>query len=185
MRVIAGHVRGHRIKRPRGPGLRPTSDRVKEALFSILGHDLTGFSVLDLFAGTGNLSIEALSRGASSVVLVDSSIQAGQLIRENLNRLGLSDRAEVVIKPATVAVRSLAARGFAFDLICLDPPYEKNWVGKVLAQLAEGVLLREGGIVVAEHSLREEVSGAYGHLRRTEERRYGETRLSFFMRRRD
>lgn len=182
MRVIAGHVRGHRIKHPRGAWLRPTSDRVKEALFSILGHDLTGFIVLDLFAGTGNLTIEALSRGASRVVLVDSSARAGQLIRANLRRFGFTRRAQVVIKPVRVALRSLAANGCAFDLICLDPPYDKGLVAKVLSQLADGVLLREGGVVVAEHSPREEVSHSYGDLRRTEQRRYGETVLSFFMR---
>src|SRR5215813_7580464 len=99
MRVIGGNARGQRLKVPKGRCLRPTAARVKEALFDILPHDLSGVRVLDLFAGTGNLTIEALSRGAAAAILVDSSAESGKTIRENLRRLDLTDRTKVLIMP--------------------------------------------------------------------------------------
>jgi len=103
MRVIGGQARGRRLKVPKGNGVRPTAARVKEALFNILPHDLSGIKVLDLFAGTGNLTIEALSRGAAEAILVDSSTESGEAIRENLRRLNLVDRTRVWITPVTRA----------------------------------------------------------------------------------
>ena len=99
MRVIGGNARGRRLKVPKGQTLRPTAARVKEALFNILPHDLDGATVLDLFAGTGNLTIEALSRGAAAAILVDSSVESGKAIRENVRRLHLADRTKVWIMP--------------------------------------------------------------------------------------
>src|SRR3989338_2975791 len=107
MRVVAGKIKGHRLRVPKGRDLRPTASRVKEALFNILPHDLAGLRVLDLFAGTGNLSIEALSRGAAQAVLVDASRKAGGAIRENLRTLGLSKSCEVWIAPVLKAVRGV------------------------------------------------------------------------------
>lgn len=180
MRVIAGEAKGRRLKAPKGRALRPTADRVKEALFNILPHDLSGYGVLDLFAGTGSLSVEALSRGAAEATLIDASHGAAKAIRENLQALDLSRRSKVWAAPVLKSVRLLARRGETFDLIFLDPPYEKDWVGKTLKAIAQGGLLREAGVLVAEHSVREKVEERYGLLGLQDQRRYGSTLLSFF-----
>ena len=182
MRVIGGNARGRRLKVPRGETLRPTAARVKEALFNILPHDLSGTKVLELFAGTGNLTIEALSRGAHEAILVDSSVESGRTIRENLHRLLLTDRTKVWITPVARALRLLARRGETFDMIFLDPPYEHKWIGATLKIIGEGKLLRESGVLVAEHSIREKVEPRYGSLSLRDQRRYGSSLLSFFVR---
>src|SRR5262244_1517300 len=128
MRVIGGNARGRRLKVPKGQTLRPTAARVKEALFNILPHDLSGAKALDLFAGTGNLTIEALSRGATAAILVDASAESGKAIRENVRRLDLTDRTKVLIMPVARALRLLMGQGETFDLIFLDPPYERQWI---------------------------------------------------------
>lgn len=180
MRVIGGNVRGRRLKVPKSGSVRPTAARVKESLFNILPHDLTGLRVLDLFAGTGNLTIEALSRGAAEAILIDASAQSGDIIHENLRRLGLSSRTKVWISPVSRALRLLARRGESFDLLFLDPPYEEQLVESTLQAIAGTGLLRGRGILVAEHSRREPVKKQYGDLALDDQRRYGSTVLSFF-----
>jgi 16S rRNA (guanine966-N2)-methyltransferase len=182
MRVIGGNARGRRLKAPKGKTLRPTAARVKEALFNILPHDLSGTRVLELFAGTGNVTIEALSRGAAEAILVDSSAEAGKAIRENLQRFQITDRTKVWITPVARALRLLARRGETFDMIFLDPPYERRWIGSTLKLIGEGRLLRESGVLVAEHSIREQVDPYYSSLALCDQRRYGGTLLSFFAR---
>jgi 16S rRNA (guanine966-N2)-methyltransferase len=182
MRVIGGNARGRRLKAPKGKTLRPTAARVKEALFNILPHDLSGTRVLELFAGTGNVTIEALSRGAAEAILVDSSAEAGKAIRENLQRFQITDRTKVWITPVARALRLLARRGETFDMIFLDPPYERRWIGSTLKLIGEGRLLRESGVLVAEHSIREQVDPYYSSLALCDQRRYGSTLLSFFAR---
>ena len=180
MRVIGGKAKGRRLKVPKGRALRPTAARVKEALFNILPHDLSGLKVLDLFAGTGNLSVEALSRGATEAVLVDASRKSGKTIRENIHALGLSHKSKVWVAPVPRSIRLLSRKGETFDLIFLDPPYEKDWVGKILRAISQEGLLSKAGILVAEHSVREEVKESYGPLGLQDQRRYGSTVLSFF-----
>ena len=179
MRVIGGNARGRRLKVPKGQTLRPTAGRVKEALFNILPHDLSGTKVLDLFAGTGNVTIEALSRGAAAAILVDSSVESGKAIRENLRRLHLTDRTKVWIMPVARALRFLARHGETFDLIFLDPPYDCKWIDRTPI-IARGRLLRESGMLIAEHSIREKVEPCYDSLALHDQRRYGRTLLSFF-----
>jgi len=180
MRIISGKARGRRLKAPKGQHVRPTSARVKEALFNILPHDLGGTKVLDLFAGTGNLTIEALSRGAAEALLVDSSPRLEKTIRENLRRLDLSDRARVWTMPVTRALRRLAAQGERFDTIFVDPPYGRRLLEPALKMIAEGALLRPSGVLIAEHSAREKPELTYGGLALTDQRRYGDTVLSFY-----
>jgi 16S rRNA (guanine(966)-N(2))-methyltransferase RsmD len=180
MRVIGGKVKGHRFKVPKGRAVRPTAARVKEALFNILPHDLSGLKILDLFAGSGNLSVEALSRGAAEAVLVDRSPKLARTIRENLRTLGFAARTQVWTASALQAIRRLAHRRYTFDLVFVDPPYEKGWTGKIVAALGREGLLRQSGMVIAEHSIREEVQESYGSLVLQDRRRYGSTVLSFF-----
>jgi 16S rRNA (guanine966-N2)-methyltransferase len=182
MRIIAGQAKGRRLKTPKGRELRPTADRVKEALFNILPHDLSGRKVLDLFAGTGNLSIEALSRGAEDAVLVDVSRDAAEVIEENLQALNLTAKSRVLTAPVFKSVRMLARRGEKFDLIFIDPPYDKELVGETLKAVAKEELLAETGVAVAEHSVREKVEERYGTIVLADRRRYGDTQLSFFTR---
>jgi 16S rRNA (guanine966-N2)-methyltransferase len=160
--------------------VRPTSDRVKESLFNILPHDLSGIKLLDLFAGTGNVSIEAISRGAAEAILIDSSDKSGKVIRENLRRVGFTDRASVRIMPVSRALRSLARHGESFDMVFLDPPYHRNCVNACLEAIARGNLLRPSGILVVEHSARERFELEYGSVILKDQRSYGDTRLSFF-----
>jgi 16S rRNA (guanine966-N2)-methyltransferase len=180
MRVIGGNARGRRLKVPKGQAVRPTSDRVKEALFNILPHDLSGIKFLDLFAGTGNVSIEAISRGAAEAILIDSSDKSAKVIRENLRTVGFTDRASVWIAPVSRALRSLTRQGESFDMIFLDPPYQCSWVQTCLEAIAAGNLLRESGTLVVEHSAREQPNSEYGSLILKDQRNYGDTWLSFF-----
>lgn len=180
MRVIGGTAKGRRLLVPKGRAVRPTAARIKESLFDILPRDFSGMKVLDLFAGTGNVSIEALSRGAASALLVDTAARSARTMRENLARLGFGRCATVWITPVARALRSLARRGDAFDLIFLDPPYEQGLMGPSLKLIAQGHLLRPSGIVVGEHSAREPVQSRYDRLVQYDQRRYGETLLTFF-----
>jgi 16S rRNA (guanine966-N2)-methyltransferase len=181
MRVIGGAARGRRLKVPKGQAIRPTAARVKESLFNILPRDFSDMRVLDLYAGSGNVSIEALSRGAAIAILIDESPRAAAVIRENLRRPGLSARAQVWTAPVARSLRKLAKSGERFDVIFLDPPYDRELVGTTLKTIAQNSLLTAAGKVVAEHSAREPVQARYEHLVLNDQRRYGDTLLSFFI----
>lgn len=180
MRVIAGDARGQRLKAPKGSSIRPTADRVKESLFNILRNELAGARVLDLFAGTGSLAIEALSRGAAEALLVDSSAASAKLIRDNLRRLGLTRNARVITAPVRRALNSIASQGRPFDIIFLDPPYGEELVPKTIEIIAREELLGAAGVIVAEHSTRDALQDRHGTLDRFDQRRYGDTMLSFY-----
>lgn len=182
MKVIGGAARGRKLKVPKGMAVRPTAARVKESLFNILPHDFTGLRILDLYAGSGNVSIEALSRGAVEAVLVDESSRSAAVIRENLTRLELNPRTQLWVVPVARALRKLAHAGEKFDLIFLDPPYERGLVKTTLEAIGQTELLNAGGRVVVEHSGREAVRPSYGALLLNDQRRYGDTLLSFFQR---
>lgn len=170
MRVIAGRFGGRRLVTPRGGATRPTSDRVREALFSVLGEAVDGARVLDLFAGSGALGIEALSRGASQVTFVDSAPAAVRAIRSNLEALGIE--AEVQRSDARAALRTARAGARQYDLIFVDPPY--RLAATLGPGLSEGisVLLAPGGSVVSESDRREPLQL---NLPLRDHRRYGDT----------
>ncbi|MDP6559763.1 MAG: 16S rRNA (guanine(966)-N(2))-methyltransferase RsmD [Candidatus Binatia bacterium] len=180
MRVIGGTAKGHRLRTLRGQRLRPTADRVKESLFNILPRDLSGLRVLDLFAGSGSLSAEALSRGAGEAVLIDHSPRAGKAIESNLRALGFSRRSRIKVFPVPRAIRYLSSRNEKFDLVFVDPPYEKGWVQRILKLIGDGGLLQNSGTLVVEHSGKEQVQEGCGPLRLRDQRRYGGTCLSFY-----
>lgn len=180
MRVIGGAARGRRLKVPKGQAVRPTAGRVKESLFNILPRDFSGKRVLDLFAGTGNLSIEALSRGADHALLVDASARSAATIKSNLSGLGLAAQSAVWVAPVARSVRVLARRKERFDFIFLDPPYEQGQAGRSLELIARCQLLRPTGTLVVEHSSRESVKPRYDSLQLHDQRRYGDTLLSFY-----
>jgi 16S rRNA (guanine(966)-N(2))-methyltransferase RsmD len=186
MRVIAGSAKGHRLRGLRGLEVRPTADRVKEALFSIVSSrfDLSGASVLDLFAGTGGLGIEALSRGAQRAVFVERHGPMARALEANLLGCGFRGRAELLILPVERALRKLADRGDRFDGVLLDPPYERGWLERTMLLLGEAAILNEGAWVMAEHHIDEPLAQAYGALRLTQTRSYGKTGLALFVRRR-
>lgn len=148
MRVITGSARGRRLKELEGMETRPTTDRVKESMFSVLQFEIEGRTVLDLFAGTGQLGIECLSRGAESAVFVDRRADAVKLIRENLKVTDLTDRARVVAGDSMEYLKSLRQ---PFDLIFLDPPYESDLLETAISHIAKFDILAPHGIMVAEH----------------------------------
>ena len=139
MRIIAGTAKGRRLISPKGSRIRPTSDKVKEALFNMLNGitgSLSGFAVLDIFAGTGNLGIEALSRGAAEAVFIDNHRDSIALVKKNLGLAGFSDRGRVVLREAVAALRILEQTSSPFQLIFLDPPYHQKMLESVLEYLA-------------------------------------------------
>lgn len=180
MRVIAGSARGRRLAAPPGSDTRPTADRVREALFSILGPPPPGAVVLDLFAGAGTLGIEALSRGAERAVFVDHARGAARVLRRNLEDLGLAGRGEVHVGDATRFVQRLAREGRSFTWIFLDPPYAAGLADAALAAIAAGRLLAPDGTVVVEHDRRSPPLPEHGLLLKADCRRYGDSELTFY-----
>ncbi len=179
MRIIAGEFKGRRLASVKG-AIRPTSDKVREAVFSILGCAVLEARVLDLFAGTGALSLEALSRGAAYAVLVEEQGVALAVLQKNIETLGLKDRVRVLPLPVAAALKKLTPQGMQFSLIFLDPPYGRGLALKTLAALQETALLDPQARIVAEHSHREALPEEVGRLRLSLNRRYGDTQVSFY-----
>ncbi|MDH7479654.1 MAG: 16S rRNA (guanine(966)-N(2))-methyltransferase RsmD [Syntrophomonadaceae bacterium] len=182
MRVIAGSVRGFRLQAPPGQRTRPTADRVKEALFNILAPYLSDRRVLDLFAGSGALGIEALSRGAGRAVFVEKDAAALRALRANLASTGMVERAEVLPLDVSIAIKNLQDRDEKFDLVFLDPPYRQGLIDSTLEKLAARPLLAPHGLVVAESSEREPVPDVVAGFKCYRRETYGDTRLHFFHR---
>ena len=187
MRVIAGTFRSRILKSLKGLALRPTSDRLRETLFNVLGSGVAGSRFLDLFAGTGAIGIEALSRGAAEVVFVENHPPAAALIRRNLASLGIRSEATVLALDAHRALEKLASRQkrevLAFNFIFLDPPYAaaKDYI-RVLEFLGSADLLASSGIVVAEHRRSFALPEAAGELLRYRVLKQGDATLSFYRR---
>ncbi len=177
MRVISGKARGIQLKTPTGMQTRPTADRVKEALFSIVQFELPGRSVLDLFGGTGQLGIEALSRGAKEAVFVDAREDACRLIRENLRRTGLGENAQVVCSDYLSYLNRCNRQ---FGIILLDPPYAEVFLETALRRLAEIDILQSGGIIVTERPVGKELPYDFRGFTRSRDYRYGKTLLALY-----
>jgi 16S rRNA (guanine966-N2)-methyltransferase len=178
MRIISGTSKGRRLAPLRGHSIRPTSDRIKESIFNILGTEVEGKVVLDLFAGTGNLGIEALSRGARQTIFVERAREALRTIQRNLLQCGFSEQAEVIPKEVNRTIGLLEARSASFDLILMDPPYEEGWVERTLLKLNCHNIYHEGSILVIEHSRREPLPQKTGNWTLLKQKRIGDTMIS-------
>ena len=182
MRVITGEARGRRLAAWPGETTRPTADRVKEALFSALLPRLDSAHVLDLFAGSGALAIEALSRGAADAVLVEKEKQAVMVIHQNLAATGFAHRSDVRHSAWDTALDRLAAERHVFDIVFVDPPYGSGYYEAVLVKLFGGALLAQEGIVVCEHHRDMALEARAGMYTVRKTRRYGRTMLSYVVR---
>ena len=177
-RIIAGHARGRNLATPAGDATRPTGARVRQVLFDILAPRLPGCRFLDLFAGSGAVGLEALSRGAARVVLVERAGPAVAAIQENVRRLGAGAALEVFRQDVQVAMGALARRGHRFDVIFLDPPYADGPYEEVLA--AAPALLAKDGVLIAEHFHKRALPETMGRLARTRTARVGDHVLAFY-----
>ena len=177
MRVITGKAKGISLKTPQGMRTRPTADRVKEALFSIIRFHVPGARVLDLFGGTGQLGIEALSQGAEYAVFVDAREDACGLIRENLKRTHLEKQASVLRCDYMEYLRRCRE---CFDVSFLDPPYAEDFLENALNRITEIDILRSGGIIVTERPLGKELHQVFPGYSRSKDYKYGKTLLSIY-----
>jgi len=189
MRIIAGKAKGRTLIAPKANILRPTTDRVKESLFNILSVD--GKRFLDLFAGSGSVGLEAMSRGASRVILVESQRACVNAIRTNIERCGFlnmpledpgeagGQNVEIIDCPVERALRLLGRREERFDVIFADPPYGRNLMDETLRLVRTLALMEQGGVLVVQHSSREEIPAGREGYQIEDSRRYGETALSF------
>lgn len=182
MRIIGGDAKGRRIHSPKRSKIRPTSDGIKESLFNILP-EVSEKSFLDLFAGTGNVGIEALSRGASKVVFIEKNASMVNSIKRNLEEFGFSGKYEILATEASKGIRQLQKRGERFDYLFADPPYEKGCIREIFQCIREGEMISSDGFFVIQHSIRENIEGTQtGIFVLTDQRKYGDTLLSFFTR---
>lgn len=177
MRIIAGTARGRRIEAPEGRNTRPTLDRIRENLFNILQTRIQDSVILDLFAGSGALSFEAISRGASRAVLCDNDRSAYRTEKLNASTLGFEKQTEIFCCDWKAALRNLRQRGDKFDLVFLDPPYRMTDLRQVSVQIED--LIAEDGLVILEHEAKQFVEFGNGFIR-TDERRWGFCGIAFY-----
>ena len=180
MRVIAGECKGRPLKSVPGLSTRPTADKVKEALFNMVGPYFEGGFGLDLYAGSGALGIEALSRGLDKVVFVDRDYRAVQTIKENVERCGYSQKAETFCNDAKLALKALKKRGMRFSLIMLDPPYQKQRLVSEIDAIQRDQLLMDEGYIVVEHTNQVALPTRIGRVIKKKEGAYGKTMISIF-----
>lgn len=177
LRLVGGHAKGLKLKGPKGQAIRPAAARVRKSLFAILG-DLSHQRVLDLFAGTGSMGLEALSHGAQEVTFVDLDSQAISLLFENLKKAKLLAQSHILQDSVAKAIPRLYKAKQRYDLIFLDPPYDQGWIDRSLEILAKNPLLETEGLLLCEHSPREKPT-FFGGLEKVDERKYGQTLVTF------
>lgn len=183
MKVISGRAKGRKLRFPRllsGQRLRPLTGRAKGALFNILAVQNPGARFLDLFAGTGSVGIEALSRGAKLAIFVEDNRKAVLALRDNIEMTGFSDRSEVYCLDVIKALKVLDKAVARFDIVFIGAPYGSSLLGETLKTMSETSIVDKDGIVVAERSKRDKISDSYGSLVRYRDANYGDTILSFY-----
>lgn len=179
MRIITGKVKGIHLFTPKNYDVRPTADRVKESVFDILGSKVVDAKVLDAFAGTGNLGLEAWSRGAASVTFVDKSRESLQLVRRNIDKCHAEDECEVLQGDVAEVIKKLARQGESFDLVFADPPYHKALLDILLKTLAEYDILTDRALIVAEYAADEPKAVIPEKFVLQREEKYGSTKIGF------
>jgi 16S rRNA (guanine966-N2)-methyltransferase len=183
MRIIAGKFKGRRLATPKNRTVRPTVDRVKESVFSILRERVINAKFLDLCAGTGNIGLEALSRGANKVTFLEQNVKCIQLIEQNLHTCGFditNPQVELIRRDITQGIASLHKRDETFELIYFDPPYEARLYQKCLSQISDVCLLQSTGILLVEHDKHTELPLEIGLLTCDRQKQYGNTCLTFY-----
>lgn len=177
MRIIAGELKGRKIEAPKGDNVRPTSDKVKEAIFSMLTNSIYDEVVIDVFAGTGNLGLEAISRGAKHCYFGDKSRESLSFIKNNIKHCKVEDRATIIAGDYTSVLKKVPVQA---GVILLDPPYLDGLMVSCIELISELDLLHEDGIIVAEHSLMEKLPEEIGKYSLIKERRYGKIAVSIY-----
>lgn len=180
MRIIAGSAKGKTIKCRKGDETRPTLDRVKESLFSILMPHIEGAIVLDLFSGTGNIALEAISRGAKRAVMIERDKEALRVIIENVNSLGFEDQCRAYKNETERAVEILGKKREKFDIIFMDPPYKDEVCAKVIRKIEKSEILAEEGIIICEHHKYEDMPLEISEYKKIDERSYGKKTITFY-----
>ena len=180
MKIIGGEFRGRRLKTLKSVKMRPTPMRVKEALFNILGNGVVGSSLLYLYAGSGQMGIEALSRGAKEVIFIDNHPSAVRLIHTNLGFLHLEEGLKIPRNNVLKAIGNLSKEKKRFDIILLDPPYESRLVKNTLQVLAKSDILKTTTLIIAEHYKSLDLNKNISSLSQIRQERYGDTVLSFY-----
>lgn len=179
VRIISGKAKGKRLHSPKGRGIRPTADRVKESVFDILGDQWRGIRVLDLFSGTGSLGLEAISRGSQHVVFVEKSRSALNALKKNISLCGFDAHATVLAMSVSHALVLMGQRGKSFQIIFADPPYGRGWVEKTIGQILAHRVLCEDGMLIMEHAPQESLLEAHRELVTLRQKTYRETTISF------
>ena len=180
MRVISGKVRGLKLNAPKNDDVRPTTDRVKESLFNMINSYMMDSDILDLFAGTGSLGIECLSRGANKCVFVDKSKESINIVKSNIKKARVENESIVLNLDFKSAISSLALKKEKFDVIFMDPPYYKNMFSDALSAVDNNNLLKEDGIIVVEHDTVDKFPDNMGRLYKSREKKYGNTTITFY-----
>lgn len=181
MRVITGKSKGSKLVAPKGLHTRPTSDKVKESIFNILGYIPNDSMVLDLYAGSGNIGIEFLSRGAETCYFIDNDINSIKSIKDNLRRTKLIEKAFIYRNTAEKALDMLGSRGIVFDYIFLDPPYEKEIIMPILEKISNKKILKNNGSIIAEHESELHLPECFKNFVKKDFRKYGRTTISFYI----
>jgi len=179
MRVIAGSAKGRKLITREGQDTRPTTDKLKESVFAVMQFEVPESRFLDLFSGSGGIGIEALSRGAESAVFVESSSMAAGCIMQNIRTIGFVEQAELMKTDVLLAIRQLGAAGRKFDIIFMDPPYEKGFEQKTLEAIKEYDILAPEGLVVVESSVHTPIDPVQGHLEIEKVKDYKVTKFTF------
>ncbi|MGL5695053.1 MAG: 16S rRNA (guanine(966)-N(2))-methyltransferase RsmD [Peptostreptococcaceae bacterium] len=180
MRVISGKARGLKLDTPKNQDVRPTTDRVKESLFNMINPYIRESNILDLFAGTGSLGIECLSRGAKKCVFIDKSKDSIKIVNSNVKKARVENESTVLNVDFKEAVKRLSAKNEKFDVIFMDPPYYENMFIECLKSIDELNLLVQDGIIVVEHDTKEKFDDSIGNLYKSREKKYGNTTITFY-----
>lgn len=180
MRVISGEKKGFKLKAPKGKDTRPTEDRIKESMFNILKNINDNSLVLDLFAGSGSIGIEFLSRGAKKAYFVDKSNFSIAAIKENLNHTGLLGKSKIIKNDSIKAIKLLARKDIKFHYIFVDPPYERDIIKKVIENIWRENILAKDGLIILEHEKKLELPNWIQGLEKVDERNYGSKSLTFY-----